>query len=66
MLDVDAELSANEDKTSDAEILAEIRRGVVQEEETDDINVFYDKTPEPALALELKFFNSSRICEEGQ
>ena len=41
-------------------------RGVVQEEETDDINVFYDKTPEPTLALELKFFNSSRICEEGQ
>ena len=51
--DIDAELSTNGDKSSDAEILAEIRGEVVQEEETDDINVVYDEPLEPPLASEV-------------
>ena len=45
LLDMDAELSTNGDKPSDAEILAEIRGDVVQEEEIDDIDVVCDEPP---------------------
>ena len=54
LLGVDAELSANGDKPSDAEILAEVRREVIQGEKEDDIDVVYDELPAPPLAFEVE------------
>ena len=74
LLNIDAELSTNGDKPSDAEILAEVRGEAIQEEE-DDIDVVYDELPAPPSAFEvekpLRFFNSLQffatnemICEK--
>ena len=52
-MDIDAHLSTNGGKRSDAEILAEIREEIVQEEESDDISAVYDKPQEPTSALEV-------------
>ena len=49
VLDIDVELSANRDKPSDAEILAELRGETMQEE--DDIDVVYDEPPAPPSAF---------------
>ena len=46
LLDIDAELSTNGDKLSDAEILAEVREEAIQEE--DDIDAVYDEPPAPS------------------
>ena len=54
LLGVDAGLSANGDKPSDAEILAEVRREVIQGEKEDDIDVVYDELPAPPLAFEVE------------
>ena len=50
LLDFDAELSTNGDKPSDAEILAEVRREAIQED--DDIDVVYDNQSAPPSAFE--------------
>ena len=52
-MDIDAQLSTNGGKRSDAEILAEIQEEIVQEEESDDISAVYDKPQEPTSALEV-------------
>ena len=52
LLDINAELSANGDKPSDAEILAEVRREAIQEE--DDIGVVCDELPAPPSAFEVE------------
>ena len=58
MLDIDTELSTDGDKPSDAEILAEVRGEVIQEEEEDNIDVVYDEPPAPPSSLTL-------FCDEG-
>ena len=52
LLGVDAGLSTNGDKPSDAEILAEVRGEAIQGEKEDDIDVVYDKLPAPPLVFE--------------
>ena len=49
---LDAELSTNGDKPSDAEILAEVRGEAIQEE--DDIDVVYDEPPAPPSVFEVE------------
>ena len=51
LLDIDAELSTNGDKASDAEIVAEVRGKAIQE---DDIDVVYDEPPVPPSAFEVE------------
>ena len=70
LLNIDAELSTNEDKPSDAEILAEVQGEAAQEEETDDIDVVYDELPEFPSALELNraievLQQFTLFCDEG-
>ena len=71
VLDIDVELSANRDKPSDAEILAELRGETMQEE--DDIDVVYDEPPAPPSAfgvekafevLQQFFATKKKICEK--
>ena len=52
LLDIDAELSTNGDKPSDAEILAEVLGEAIQEE--DDIDAVYDEPPVPPSAFEVE------------
>ena len=52
LLGVDAGLSTNGDKPSDAEILAEVRGEAIQGEKEDDIDVVYDELPAPPLVFE--------------
>ena len=54
LLNIDAELSRNGDKPSDAEILTEVRGEVIEEEEEDDIDVVYDETPAPPSTFEVE------------
>ena len=69
LLDIDAELSTNGDKPSDAEILAEVRGEAIQEEE-DDIDVVYDEPPAPPSAFEVEkaievLQQFTVFCDEG-
>ena len=52
LLDIDAELSTNGDKPSDAEILATVRVKAIQEE--DDIDAVYDEPLAPPSAFEVE------------
>ena len=52
LLDIDAELSTNGDKPSDAEILATVRGKAIQEE--DDIDAVYDEPLAPPSAFEVE------------
>ena len=52
LLDIDAELSTNGDKPSDAEILAEVQEEAIQEE--DDIDVVCDELSAPPSAFEVE------------
>ena len=70
LFDIDAELSTNGDKPSDAENFAEERGEAIQEEE-DDIDVVYDERSAPPSAFEiekpLRFFNSLHFfCDKGE
>ena len=51
LFDIDAELSTNGDKASDAEIVSEVRGKAIQE---DDIDVVYDEPPVPPSAFEVE------------
>ena len=69
-MDVDAELLTNGDKSSDAEILAEVWGEAIQKEE-DDINVVYDESPAPSSAFELEkdmevLQQLTLFCDEGE
>ena len=52
LLDIDAELSTNGDKPSDAEILAKVRGKAIQEE--DDTDAVYDEPLAPPSAFEVE------------
>ena len=52
LLDIGAKQSTNGNKTSDFEILEEVRGEAIQEE--DDIYVVYDELPKPPSALEVE------------
>ena len=52
LLNIDAELSTNRDKPSDAEILAEVQGEAIQEE--DDIDVVYDEPPAPPSVFKVE------------
>ena len=52
LLDIDAELSTNGDKPSDAEVLEELPGESIQEEEY-DIDVVYDEPRAPPSAFEV-------------
>ena len=71
LLDIDAKLSTDGDKPSDAEILAEVRGEAIQEE--DDIDFVYDELPalpsafgvEKAIEVLQHFFaTKEKICEK--
>ena len=69
-MDIDAELSTNGDKPSDAEIFAEVWGEAVQKEE-DDINVVYDESPAPSSAFQLEknmkvLQQLTLFCDEGE
>ena len=69
-MDIDAELSTNGDKPSDAEILAEVWGEAVQKEE-DDINVVYEESPAPSSAFQLEknmkvLQQLTLFCDEGE
>ena len=54
MLDINAELSTNGDKLSEAEILAEVWGEAIQEEDEEDINAVYDEPSAPPSAFEVE------------
>ena len=64
-----AELSANGDKPSDTEVLAEVRREAIQEE--DDIDVVYEEPPTSPSAFEVEkaievLQQLTLFCNEGK
>ena len=63
LLDIDAELSTNGDKLSDAEILAEVREEAIQEE--DDIDAVYDEPPAPSWAFKLEKYLREILSKEN-
>ena len=68
LLDIGARQSTNGDKTSDFEILEEVRGEAIQEE--DDIDVVYDEPPSPLSAFEVEkvievFQQFTLSCNEG-
>ena len=74
LLDIDAELSTNGDKLSDAEILAEVRGEAIQEEEEEeegDIDLVYDESSAPPSAFEVEkaievLQQFTVFCDEGE
>ena len=70
LMDIDAELSTNGDKPSDAEILAEVWGEAIQKEE-DDINIVYNESPAPSSAFEPEkamevLQQLTLFCDEGE
>ena len=68
LLDINAKLSTNGEKPSDAKIFAEVRGEAIQEE--DDIDVVYDEPPTPLSAFEVEkvtevFQQFTLSCNEG-
>ena len=78
LLDIDAELSTNGDKLSDAEILAEVRGEAIQEEEEEeeeeeegDIDLVYDESSAPPSAFEVEkaidvLQQFTPFCDKGE
>ena len=50
LLDIGAKLSTHGDRANDVEILGEVQREAIQEEE-DDINIVYDKPSKPPSSI---------------
>ena len=70
LLDVDAELSTNGEKTSDAEIIAEIRGEVPDDEDETDIDFVIDDPKVPSTEIEIEkaieALELSIFCEDGE
>ena len=70
MLEIDAELSTNGDRQSDAEILAEVRGDATQDDDDGDVDVVYDESPAHPSALEVEkaievLQRFTLFCDEG-
>ena len=71
LLDVDAELSTNREKPSDAEIIAEIRGEVTDDEDETDIDFVIDDPKVPPTEIEIDkameaLEQLSMFCEDGE
>ena len=70
LLDVDAELSTNREKPSDAEIIAEIRGEVPDDEDETDIDFVIDDPKVPSTEIEIEkaieALELSMFCEDGE
>ena len=69
LLDIGAKLSTHGDRANDVEILGEVQREAIQEEE-DDINIVYDEPSKPPSALEIEkaievLQQFTHFCNEG-
>ena len=70
ILDPDAELSTNGEKPSDAEIIAEIRGEVPDDEDETDIDFVIDDPKVPPTEIEIEkaieALELSMFCEDGE
>ena len=71
LLDVDAELSTNGEKPSDAEIIAEIRGEVPDDEDETDIDFVIDDPKVPHTEIEIEkaieaLEEPSMFCKDGE
>ena len=69
-MDVDAELSTNEEKPSDAEIIAEIRGEVLHDEDETDIDFAINDLKVPPTEIEIEkaiegLEELSMFCNDG-